>query len=47
VGGRLVALIAVIVIGLIIADVLHQKHCHGSASHKCESYEFMGDRLTF
>jgi quercetin dioxygenase-like cupin family protein len=46
-GGRLVTLIAVIVIGLVIADILHQKQCHGGASHKGESYEFMGERLTF
>jgi len=45
-GGRLVALIAVIIVGLVIADILHQKQCHGSASHKDEVHEFMGERLT-
>jgi quercetin dioxygenase-like cupin family protein len=44
-GGRLVALIVVIIVGLVIADSLHQRQCR-SASHKGESYEFMGERLT-
>ncbi len=46
-GGRLLALIVIIVIGLVIADSLHQKQCRGGASHKGESFEFMGERLTF
>ena len=32
--------------GLVIADVLYQRECHGLASHKGESYEFIGERLT-
>jgi quercetin dioxygenase-like cupin family protein len=45
-GLRLAALIVVIIIGLVIADSLHQRQCRGAASHKGESYEFMGERLT-
>ena len=40
------ALIAVVIVALVIADVLYQRECHGHASHKGESYEFMGERLT-
>lgn len=46
-GGRLLALIMIIVIGLVIADSLHRRQCRGAVSHKGESYEFMGERLTF
>jgi quercetin dioxygenase-like cupin family protein len=45
-GGRLVALIVLIVIGLVVADSLHQRQCRGGASHKCKVHEFMGERLT-
>jgi len=45
-GGRLAALIAIIIVGLVIADSLHRKQCHDSASHKGEVHEFMGERLT-
>lgn len=41
-----VALIAVVIVALVIADVLYQRKCHGHASHKGESYEFIGERLT-
>lgn len=44
---RLAALIVVILIGLAIADSLHPKQCRGGARHKGESYEMMGERLTF
>lgn len=40
------ALIAVATVSLVIADSLHRRDCHGSASHKGESYEFIGERLT-
>lgn len=46
-GGRLLALIVIVVIGLVIADSLHHKQCRAGPSHKGESYEFMGERLTF
>src|SRR4030095_9348442 len=46
-GGRLFALLLILIIGLVIADSLHQRPCRGGASHKGESYEFMGERLTF
>jgi mannose-6-phosphate isomerase-like protein (cupin superfamily) len=39
-------LIAVLIVALVIADVLYQRECHLRASHKGESYEFMGERLT-
>jgi quercetin dioxygenase-like cupin family protein len=39
-------LIAIVVGGLVIADSLHQRECRGGASHKGESYEFIGERLT-
>jgi quercetin dioxygenase-like cupin family protein len=37
----------VIIVGLIIGDSLHKRKCRGAVSHKGESYEFMGERLTF
>jgi quercetin dioxygenase-like cupin family protein len=40
------AVIAVAIGGLLIADSLHKRDCHGSASHKGESYGFIGERLT-
>jgi quercetin dioxygenase-like cupin family protein len=46
-GLRLATLIVVVILGLVIADSLHQRRCRGAASHKGESYEFMGERLTF
>jgi quercetin dioxygenase-like cupin family protein len=46
-GGRLLALLIIMIIGLVIADSLHQKQCRAGPSHKGESYEFMGERLTF
>src|SRR4030095_9785036 len=46
-GGRLFALLLILIIGLVIADSLHQRPCRGGASHKGESYEFMRERLTF
>ncbi len=45
-GRRLAVVIVLIVVGLVIADSMHQKECHGGASHKGESYEFIGERLT-
>jgi len=45
-GLRLGALIVVVIVGLLIADNLHQRQCRGAATHKGESYEFMGERLT-
>jgi quercetin dioxygenase-like cupin family protein len=42
----LAATVAIITAGLVIADVLYKRECHGRASHKGESYEFMGERLT-
>jgi quercetin dioxygenase-like cupin family protein len=46
-GLRLAALIVIIIVGLVISDSLHQRRCRGGVSHKGESYEFMGERLTF
>jgi quercetin dioxygenase-like cupin family protein len=46
-GVRLLGLIMIILIGLVIADSLHHRQCRAGASHKGESYEFMGERLTF
>jgi hypothetical protein len=40
------ALVTVAIAGLVIADTLHQRDCRGSASHKGESYESIGERLT-
>jgi hypothetical protein len=45
-GLRLAALSVVVIIGLVMADSFHQKGCLDAASHKGESYEFMGERLT-
>jgi quercetin dioxygenase-like cupin family protein len=44
--GLLAVVIAVIIVGLVIADSLHHRECHRGASHKGESYEFIGERLT-
>jgi quercetin dioxygenase-like cupin family protein len=46
-GARLLALVLILIIGLVIADSLHQRPCREGASHKGESYEFLGERLTF
>lgn len=46
-GLRLAALIVVVIAGLVMADSLHKRQCRGAASHKGESYELMGERLTF
>jgi mannose-6-phosphate isomerase-like protein (cupin superfamily) len=40
------AVIAIVIGGLVVADVLYQRECHGRVSHKGESYEFIGERLT-
>jgi quercetin dioxygenase-like cupin family protein len=34
-----------VITGLVIADSLHQRDCRSRASHKGESYEFIGERL--
>jgi quercetin dioxygenase-like cupin family protein len=44
--GWIAVVILLVVAGLVVADSLHQIECHGGASHKGESYEFMGERLT-
>ena len=42
----IVALLTIIIGALVIADSLYERGCHGGASHKGESYEFIGERLT-
>jgi mannose-6-phosphate isomerase-like protein (cupin superfamily) len=43
---RLATLIAIVVGCLVVADSLYRRECHRGATHKGESYEFMGERLT-
>jgi quercetin dioxygenase-like cupin family protein len=43
---RIAAMIAIVIGCLIIADSLHQNQCRGSPTHKGESYESIGERLT-
>ena len=45
-GGGLAGLIAVVIVGLMIADTLHRRTCRDRVSHKGEVHEHMGERLT-
>jgi hypothetical protein len=43
---RIAAVIAIVIGCLIIADSLHQNQCRDGPTHKGESYESIGERLT-